>query len=69
MWVMVPNVTGTDETTLKPGKSRDKSEPPDEMRLVSDVWAVGIPDFNPTKLVEEPENIPFNKPIQYKVSN
>ena len=68
MWAMVPNATGTDVTTPKPGKSRDESKPPDEMRLVSNLWMVGIPGFDPM-LVEEPENIPINKPVQYKVSN
>ena len=68
MWAIVPDATGTDMTTPKLGKSRDESKPPDEMRLVSDLWAVGIPDFD-SMSVEEPENIPFNKPVQYKVSN
>ena len=68
MWAMVPNVTGTNMITSKLGEIRDESKPPDEMRLVSDLWAVGIADSVPM-LVEEPENIPFDKPIQYKISN
>ena len=68
MWAMVPNATGTDMITSELGEIRDESKPPDEMRLVSDLWAVGIADSVPM-LVEEPENIPFDKPIQYKISN
>jgi hypothetical protein len=69
MWAMVPNATGADVTISKARKNREGLfQPPDEMKLVSDLWTVGIPDFDPM-LVEEPENIPFDKPIQYRIPN
>ena len=69
MWAMVPNaMAGTDVITSKPGESRDESKPPDEMKLVSDLSAAGFLDFNRT-LVDESENLPFNKLVQCRPSN
>jgi hypothetical protein len=59
MWAMVPDAA---ESMAIPeaGKSRDESEPPDEMKLISDLWATGIPDFDPM-LAEGPANFPFSE--------
>ena len=65
---MGPNSTGTDVIILKRGESRDDSKPPDEMKLVSDLSVIRIPDPN-CMSVDEPENIPLNKLIQYRPSN
>jgi hypothetical protein len=40
---------------------------PGKMKLISDLWATGIPDFDPMP-VKEPSGIPFNEPIQYQIS-
>ena len=68
MRAMVPNATGIDVINSKLGESRDKSKPPDEMKLVSDLLATGILDFNCT-LVDRSENMPLNNPVQYRPSN
>ena len=52
---------------LEAGGSWDKSEPPNEMKLISDLWATGIPDSNPMP-VDELTNIPFNEPIPHQIS-
>lgn len=64
MRTVVPDARDTNTVIPEMGESQDESEPPDEMKLVSDIWAVGIPHFD-CMLADQSENLPFDKPIQY----
>ena len=63
---MVPDVV---ESMIIPeeGESRDESEPPDEMKLISDLWSTGIPDFDPMP-ANEATNIPLDDHILHRMS-
>ena len=63
---MVPDVV---ESMIIPeeGESRDESEPPDEMKLISDLWSTGIPDFDPMP-ANEATNIPLDDHIPHRMS-
>ena len=47
------------------GESRDESEPPDEMKLIGDLQATGIPDFDPMP-VNNATNISFDNSIPHQ---
>jgi hypothetical protein len=65
MWAMVPD-TAVLMTMPEVEESQDTVEPLGEMKLISDLWATGIPDFDPMP-VGEPANI--DNPTPYRVSN
>jgi len=64
-----PTVPGVMESMIisEEGESRDESEPPDEMKLISDLRATGIPDFDPMP-ANEATNIPFDNGIPRQMS-
>lgn len=66
MWAMIPE--GSDSAIAVDEEDHDGSEPPEEMKLISDLWAAGIPDFDPMS-AEEPGNIPVDDHTPYKPSN
>lgn len=63
MWAMIPEVSKL--TIAFDAEDRDKSEPPEEMKLISELWATGIPDFDPMSGTD----IPIDDPTPYRPSN
>jgi hypothetical protein len=56
MWAMVPDLE-VPTTMPEMGESQDVLEPLEEMKLISDLWATGIPDFDPMPMpAGEPAN-------------
>ena len=66
MWAMVPEPLDT--MIVSDGENRSISEPPEEMMLIDDLWAAGIPGFDPMS-EQGPTNPPFDDPTPYRPSN
>ena len=63
IWATIPEVP--EPVIASDVEDRNKSEPPEEMKLISELWATGIPDFDPMSGTD----VSVDDPTPYRPSN